>query len=67
MCSSDLADAQDDAFELVRDERELPADDDAGHPGREVTLLRVRRGPTGDESREVVHRDVLPPTQVRPR
>ena len=61
------ADPQDDVFELVRDERELPADDDAGHPGREVTLVRVRRGPTGDESREVVHRDVLPPTQVRPR
>lgn len=54
-------------FELAREERELPADADDGRPGREVTLFRVRREPSGDEQREVVHRDVFPPTQVRPR
>lgn len=54
-------------FELAREERELPADADDGRPGREVTLFRVRREPSGDEQREIVHRDVFPPTQVRPR
>lgn len=54
-----------DEFELAREEREVPGDDAAGASGREVTLLRVRRSNTGDESREVVHRDVIPPQQVR--
>ncbi len=58
-------DPQDDTFELAREERELPGDDAAGASGREVTLLRVRRSRTGEESRELVHRDVIPPQQVR--
>lgn len=54
-----------DEFELAREEREVPGDDAAGGSGREVTLLRVRRSGAGEESREVVHRDVIPPQQVR--
>ncbi len=54
-------------YELAREERELPADADDGRPGREVTLFRLRRDASGEESREIVHRDVFPPTQVRPR
>lgn len=54
-------------YELAREERELPADADDSRPGREVTLFRLRRDASGEESREIVHRDVFPPTQVRPR
>ena len=53
------------AFELERDERELPGDDDGAGTGREVELFRVRRGAGGDEDRELVHRDVIPPVRVR--
>lgn len=61
------ADPSETQFELAREVRELPADADDGRPGREVTLIRVRRESSGDEHREVVHRDVFPPTQARPR
>jgi vancomycin resistance protein YoaR len=61
------ADPVETQYELAREERELPADADDGRPGREVTLVRVRREPSGDEHREIVHRDVFPPTQARPR
>lgn len=56
-----------DAFELAREERELPAEpglDDA-RAGLEVELYRVRRGAAGGESRELVHRDVIPPSRGR--
>ncbi len=55
------------AYELATDERELPADAsaDGGAPGREVELYRVRRGDRGGESRELVHRDVFPPSRGR--
>lgn len=56
-----------ETFELAREEREVPGDDAAGASGHEVTLLRVRRGADGGESRELVHRDVIPPQQVRER
>jgi hypothetical protein len=47
--------------------RELPADPgaDGGQPGREIELYRVRRGGRGGESRELVHRDVYPPSRGR--
>ena len=54
-----------DSFELVTDERELPADpgvEDA-QPGREIELYRVRTDARGGESREFLHRDVYPPTR----
>lgn len=55
------------AYELATESRELPAEpglDDA-RPGVEVELYRVRRGAGGDESRELVHRDVIPPSRGR--
>ena len=54
-----------DAFELAREERDVPGDDASGASGHEVVLLRVRRAASGEESRELVHRDVIPPRQVR--
>jgi vancomycin resistance protein YoaR len=55
-------------YDLETVERELPADAgaDAAQPGREIELYRVRRG-AGGESRELVHRDVFPPSRERPR
>jgi vancomycin resistance protein YoaR len=55
------------AYDLETVERELPADDgaDGARPGREIELYRVRRG-AGGESRELVHRDVFPPSRGRP-
>lgn len=54
-----------EAFELETAERELPADADGGAIGREIELVRVRRGADGREERELVHRDVIPPVRVR--
>ena len=51
-------------FDLAREEREVPGDDDSGAPGHEVTLLRIRRS-NGEESRELVHRDVIPAQRSR--
>lgn len=51
-------------FELSREESEVPGDDASGAPGREVTLLRIRRS-SGEESRELVHRDVIPAQRSR--
>ena len=54
-----------DTFELAREERELPAEAglEGARAGLEVELFRVRRGARGDESRELVHRDVIPPSR----
>ncbi|MBI5168787.1 MAG: VanW family protein [Candidatus Eisenbacteria bacterium] len=55
------------SIELATESRELPAEaglDDA-RPGVEVELYRVRRGEDGAESRELVHRDVIPPSRGR--
>lgn len=54
-----------DAFELAREERELPAESglEGARAGVEVELFRVRRGARGGESRELVHRDVIPPSR----
>ncbi len=57
----------DTQFELARKEVMIPVASEGERPGREVTLLRVRRGANGSEQREVIHQDVLPPTQARPR
>jgi hypothetical protein len=56
-----------ESFELATDVREMPAEpgvDDA-QPGREVELYRVRHGAHGDDARELVHRDVYPPSRGR--
>lgn len=54
-----------EALELVTEERELPVEAgvDGAQPGREVELYRVRRGAGGGVSRELVLRDVYPPTR----
>jgi vancomycin resistance protein YoaR len=56
------------AYDLETVLRELPADPGAegGQPGREIELYRVRRGARSGESRELVHRDVYPPSRGRP-
>jgi len=54
-----------DGFELETVEREGPASDD-GVPGREIELYRLRRVDGETVDRELVHRDVYPPTMTRP-
>lgn len=53
------------SYELAREERELPAEpgDGGAMPGREVELYRVRREAGQEVSRELVHRDVFPPSR----
>ncbi len=55
-----------ESYELATESRELPADpgvEDAA-PGREIELYRVRHG-AGADVRELVHRDVYPPSLGR--
>jgi vancomycin resistance protein YoaR len=54
-------------WELETVERELPADPgiENAQPGREIELYRVRRDARGPEARELVHRDVYPPSRGR--
>jgi hypothetical protein len=54
-----------DSFELATEERELPAEPgvEGARPGREIELYRVRTGRRGGQSRELVHRDLYPPTR----
>jgi hypothetical protein len=56
-----------DAYDLEVVERELPAaSGDAGaSSGREVELYRTRRGGGQEVERELVHRDVYPPSAGR--
>lgn len=54
-------------YELLTEERELPAEpglDDA-RSGIEVELYRLRHTAQGGASRELVHRDVIPPSRGR--
>ncbi|MCC6649810.1 MAG: VanW family protein [Candidatus Eisenbacteria bacterium] len=54
-------------YELLTEERELPAEpglDDA-RSGLEVELYRLRHTAQGGVSRELVHRDVIPPSRGR--
>lgn len=52
-------------YELVSEEHALPADPGvaASRPGREIELYRVRRDDGAETSRELVHRDVFPPSR----
>lgn len=54
-----------ESFELATEERELPAEPgvEGAQPGREIELYRVRRPARGGESRELVLRDVYPPSR----
>lgn len=54
-----------EAFELVTEERELPADPgvEGARPGLEVELYRVRTDARGGAAREFLHRDHYPPTR----
>jgi hypothetical protein len=55
----------DDRYELETKERELPVttQDGDGLPGREVELYRVRRAADGTVERELMQRDVYPPSR----
>lgn len=54
-------------YELATDERELPADPgvEGAQPGREIELYRLRHDARGIDARELVHRDVYPPSRGR--
>lgn len=54
-----------ETFELVTEERELPADPgvESATPGREIELYRVRTDARGGHAREFVHRDLFPPSR----
>jgi vancomycin resistance protein YoaR len=54
-----------ETFELLTEERELPAEPGVAdaRPGREIELYRVRRMGHEGEVRELVHRDVYPPSR----
>ncbi len=51
-------------YELATEERELPADPgtEGAVPGREIELYRVHRDKGATTVRELVHRDVYPPS-----
>ncbi len=53
------------AYELVSEEHALPPDPGvaASRAGREIELYRVRRDDGQETSRELVHRDVYPPSR----
>ena len=55
-----------DRFELETAERELPAAgaDGAGEPGREIELYRVRYAADGTVERQLIARDLYPPSQA---
>lgn len=55
----------DATYELITEERELPPDPGVARAraGREIELFRVRREGGTETSRELVHRDVFPPTR----
>jgi vancomycin resistance protein YoaR len=53
-----------ETFELISDVRET-ADADAGAPGHEIELYRVRKVDGEERDRELVHRDVYPIARVR--
>ena len=50
----------DGSFDLVSEERAIPASTDANLPGREVELYRVRREDGREVERELIHRDLYP-------
>jgi len=52
-------------WELATEERELPGGADGAAPGREIELYRIRRLDGAETGRELVHRDVYPPTRER--
>lgn len=55
----------DATYELVSEVRELPPDPGiaGARAGREIELFRVRREDGRETARELVHRDVFPPTR----
>lgn len=54
-----------DRYELEREYRDLPAasSDGAGTQGREIEVYRVRHAADGTVERELMHRDVYPPSR----
>lgn len=54
-------------FELVTEEREVPAATDANLPGREIELYRVHLVDGLEVEREFVHRDLYPSARIAAR
>ena len=57
--------ATDNAFDLLTEEREVPASSEDNLPGHEVELYRVRRVGGEEMERELVHRDLYPSARSR--
>jgi len=53
-------------FELVVEERDVPASSDENLPGRELELYRIHRVDGEEVEREFVHRDAYPSARMRP-
>lgn len=59
----DATESTGERFELEREESELPASSGEGTPGREIVLYRVRHTAEGAVERDLVLRDVYPPSR----
>ena len=55
------------SFDLIIEERDVPASSDANLPGREVELYRVRSVDGQEVEREFVHRDLYPSARMKSR
>ena len=61
------ASAPEGRYDLVTEEREVPASSDENLPGHEIDLYRVRHVDGVEVEREFVHRDLFPSARLRPR
>lgn len=57
--------ANDRSYELVTEQRDIPAASDANLPGREVALYRVHLVEGQEVEREFVHRDLYPSARMK--
>lgn len=53
------------SYELVTEQRDIPAASDANLPGREVALYRVHSVDGQEVEREFVHRDLYPSARIK--
>jgi vancomycin resistance protein YoaR len=55
------------SFELLTEERDVPASTDSNLPGREIELYRLHLQDGQEIEREFVHRDLYPSARIRDR
>jgi hypothetical protein len=61
----EAASTPDGRFDLVTEERDIPASSDENLPGHEIDLYRVRQVDGVEVEREFVHRDLIPSARQR--